>query len=183
MIEDRYAAAVEAMLFASGQAVPAAVLAAALNADKRTLRTVVRGLAERYIFENRGVRIIELDDSYQMCTNPEYYAFIEALGKAPKPKPLSQAVMETLAIIAYRQPVTKTDIENIRGVEADHTVNKLLEYGLVVELGRADRPGKPVLFGTSEEFLRRFGISSVNELPELPERAADIAADVAGEAE
>ena len=169
MIEDKFAGAIEAMLFASGDAVPLDDLALALDTDRRTARKIINGLTERYEVENRGIKIIEFDDAYQMCTSPDYFEFIEALGKNPKKKPLSQAATETLAIVAYRQPVTKNEIENIRGVNADHAVNKLTEYGLVTELGRANAPGRPVLFGTTEEFLRRFGISSLNDLPELPE--------------
>jgi len=169
MIEDRYASAVEAMLFACGDAVPLDDLADALGTDKRTARKIVAGLAELYELEQRGIRIVMLDDACQMCTNANYFEYIEALGKAPKQKSLSPAVLETLAIIAYRQPATKADIENIRGVDANHAVNRLVEYGLVSEVGRADAPGRPVLFGTSEEFLRFFGLSSLKELPGLPE--------------
>jgi len=169
MIEDRYAGAAEAILFASGEAVDIEDIAAAIGADKRTARNILNGLAQRYLMENRGIKIIEFDGAYQMCTSPDYYEFIEALGKNVKKKPLSQAVTETLAIIAYRQPVTKTEIENIRGINADHAVNKLVETGLVNELGRADTPGRPVPFGTTPEFLRVFGISALKELPGLPE--------------
>jgi len=172
MIEDRYASAVEAMLFACGDAVPLDDLADALGTDKRTARKIVAGLAELYELEQRGIRIVMLDDACQMCTNANYFEYIEALGKAPKQRSLSPAVLETLAIIAYRQPATKTDIENIRGVDANHAVNRLVEYGLVNEVGRADAPGRPVLFGTSEEFLRFFGLSSLKELPGLPEPEA-----------
>ena len=173
MTDDKLAGAVEAILFAYGGAVDVSDIAEALDTDKRTARRIVNELAEKYSAEDRGIKIIELDDSYQMCTNPDYFEFVEALGKAPKKRALTQAVMETLAIIAYRQPVTKPDIENIRGVSADHAVNKLLDYGLVNELGRADAPGRPILFGTSEEFLRCFGISSLDGLPELPETLRD----------
>jgi len=168
MIEDRLAGAAEALLFASGDAIDLEDIAAALGSDRRGARRVLKGLEDRYLIENRGIKIIELDGAFQMCTNPDFFEYIERLGKTPKKRPLSQAVMETLAIIAYRQPVTKHDIEDIRGVNADHAVNKLMEYGLAAELGRAETPGRPVLFGTTEEFLRRFGIASVNELPTLP---------------
>ena len=169
MIEDRLAGAVEAILFASGGAVSLDALAGSLGTDRRGARAIADGLAERYEVENRGIKIIVLGDAYQMCTSPDYFPYIELLGKAAKKRQLTQAVTETLAIVAYKQPVTKTEIENIRGVDADHTVKKLLEYGLVAELGRADAPGRPVLFGTTEEFLRAFGISSLAGLPELPE--------------
>ena len=156
------------MLFVSGGAVSVEDLADALKIDKKTVRRIAKGLADSYEVENRGVKIIEIDDSYQMCSNPEYFEYIEALGKAPKKKVLTQAIMETLAIIAYKQPCTKTDIENIRGVSADHAVNKLLDLGLISEIGRAETPGRPVVFGTSEEFLRSFGITDLSGLPKLP---------------
>ena len=184
MIEDRYAGAVEAMLFASGDAIELADIAAVLGTDKRMARKIVEGLAERYELENRGIQIAALDDAYQMRTSPDYHEFIESLGKTSRKKALTPAVMETLAIIAYKQPATKADIENIRGVGADHAVNKLVEFGLVQETGRADAPGRPVMFGTSEEFLRYFGISSLKELPGLPavETVSDPATDPAPEA-
>ena len=169
MIADKNAGALEAVLFASGGPVAIADLAFALNTDVRTARKLIDGLAETYEIENRGIKIVGFDDSYQMCTSPEFFPFIEALGKTPKIRTLTPALMETLAIIAYRQPATKTDIENIRGVNADHAVNKLMEYGLVIDTGRADAPGRPVLFATSEDFLRLLGISSLDELPGLPE--------------
>ena len=169
MTDREYAGAIEAMLFASGEAVEAGELAAALETNKSTVRRIISALRERYDSEESGIKIIELGDSYQMCTSPNYYGFIENLGKAPKKKALTQALTETLAIVAYRQPITKPEIESIRGVSADHAVGKLLEFGLIKELGRAEAPGRPILFGTSEAFLRGFGISALSELPELPD--------------
>jgi len=169
MISDKNAGALEAVLFASGGPVALKDLASILNTDARAARKMIDGLAESYELENRGIKIVRFDDAYQMCTNPEFFPFIEALGKTPKTRALTPALMETLAIIAYKQPATKTDIENIRGVNADHAVNRRREYGLVNDAGRADAPGRPVLFATSEDFLRMIGISSLEELPGLPE--------------
>jgi segregation and condensation protein B len=104
-----------------------------------------------------------------MCTNPDYYAYVQELLKNPQRKILTQALIETLAIIAYKQPVTKAQIEEIRGVNADHAVNKLMEYRLVVEKGRLDAPYRPILFGTSDEFLKYFGFTNLTSLPDLPE--------------
>ena len=162
--------AVEALLFMSGEGISLENIADALKTDKKTAKKIVDDLIQNYETEKSGIKIINYGDLYQMCTNPDYYFFIEAFRKTNKKRSLTPAVMETLAIIAYKQPVTKTEIENIRGVNADHTVNKLLEYGLVNEIGRAETPGRPILFGTSTEFLRHFGITGLNELPELPEK-------------
>lgn len=118
--------------------------------------------------------MIELEDSYQLCTKPELYDYLIQVAKQPKKHVLTDVLLETLAIVAYKQPVTKIEIEKIRGVKSDHAVNKLVEYDLVCEVGRLDAPGKPLLFGTTEEFLRRFGVQSVEELPSIaPEQLED----------
>ena len=117
--------------------------------------------------QGRGVRIIEVNGAYQMCTSPEIYEDLVRLAKQPKKYQLTEVLMETLSIIAYKQPVTKAEIEKIRGVSSDHAVNKLVEYDLAQELGRLDAPGRPMLFGTTDTFLRAFGLSSVDELPVL----------------
>ncbi len=161
----KYAA--EAILFAAGEAVDIKDLASALEQDIKTMNSIMQELCDDY--ENRGISIIQIDDSYQMCTRDEYFDSIKKLYQAPKRKVLSTTLLETLAIIAYRQPVTKAQIEEIRGVSADHAVNKLVEYELVDEVGRLDAPGKPILFGTTDEFLRYFGFKAVESMPELPE--------------
>ena len=118
--------------------------------------------------------MIELEDSYQLCTKPGLYDYLIQVAKQPKKHVLTDVLLETLAIVAYKQPVTKIEIEKIRGVKSDHAVNKLVEYDLVCEVGRLDAPGKPLLFGTTEEFLRRFGVQSVEELPSIaPEQLED----------
>ena len=124
-------------------------------------------MMDKYDAQDRGVRIIELDNSFQMCTKKEMYEYLIRVAKQPKRYVLTDVLLETLAIIAYKQPVTKLEIEKIRGVKSDHAVNKLVEYNLVCERGRMDAPGKPILFGTTEEFLRRFSVQSLEELPSL----------------
>ena len=122
-------------------------------------------LMERYQDEDRGIQIIELEQSYQMCTKKEYYDNLIQIALHPQKPNLTDVMLETLSIIAYKQPVTKAEIEKIRGVKCDHAINKLVEYELVRELGRLDAPGKPILFGTTEEFLRSFGVQAIDELP------------------
>jgi len=114
---------------------------------------------------SRGIKIIELDGAYQMCTKPEMYEALIRVAKQPRKQVLTDVLMETLSIIAYKQPITKSEIERIRGVKSDFAVNKLVEYELVQEVGRMDTPGRPLLFGTTEEFLRRFGVESADSLP------------------
>ena len=153
---------VESVLFTMGQSVEIRQLAAALESDEETAIQAVERLKEKY-----GMQIVRLDDSYQMCSRVDYYENLIRVAATPKKQILSDVVMETLAIIAYKQPVTKADIEKIRGVKSDHAVNRLVEYDLVYEAGRLDAPGRPALFATTEEFLRRFGVGSTEQLPEM----------------
>ena len=154
----------EALLFASGESVPVAKLAEALGCDVPMTRNLLARMADTYKEENAGIQLREVDDCFCLCTNPEYYPAIQRLLKIKPRKPLSRTVLETLAVIAFKQPVTKAVIEDIRGVNCDHGVNKLLEYGLIKEVDRLDAPGRPILFGTSEEFLLFYGLKSVEEL-------------------
>lgn len=154
----------EAMLFASGESVPLAKLAAALGCDIPLTRNLLTRIADTYAAENAGIQLREVNDAWCLCTNPEYFPAIQRLLKTKPRRALTQTVLETLAIIAFKQPVTKTVIESIRGVNCDHGVNKLLEYGLIEEQGRLDAPGRPILFGTTEEFLLFYGLRSVEEL-------------------
>lgn len=156
---------VEAILFASGEVVSVKNIAYATEQDEKTIKSVISNLADKYIYDNRGIRIIQVGEGFQMCTNAECFDYIKKLYQAPVRKTLSTTLLETLAIIAYKQPVTKGQIEDIRGVSADHAVNRLVEYGLVEEVGRLDAPGKPILFGTTDEFLRYFGFSTLENLP------------------
>lgn len=160
-------AAIEAILFAMGDSVETEKIAAAIGQDKETTRELIYGMMERYRVEDRGIQIMELDDSFQLCTKSELYEYLIRIAKQPKKLVLTDVVLETLSIIAYKQPITRLEIEKIRGVKCDHAVNKLIEYNLIRELGRLDAPGRPLLFGTTEDFLRHFGLHSLEDLPEM----------------
>ena len=176
---DDQEAVVEAVLFTMGKSVEVRQLAAALETDQETAKKAVLRLQERYQKEKRGMQIIELEDAYQMCTRAEYYPNLIRVASAPKKQVLTEVVLETLSIIAYKQPITKMEIEKIRGVKSDHAVNNLVEYNLVYEVGTLDAPGKPALFATTEEFLRRFGVGSTEDLPDLnPEQEEEIKIEV-----
>lgn len=176
-------AALEAVLFTTGKAESTADLAKALETDRDIIIEAIHELSAAYIREGRGIRIIELEDAWQMCTNPDYYDVLIRLELQPKKPRLTDVQLETLSVIAYRQPVTKAEIERIRGVNSDRAVNKLVEYNLVRELGRAKLPGRPILFGTTEEFLRSFGVSSKDELPDInPVLLEDFRAEAESEA-
>ena len=163
--------AVEAILFAMGESVSLSKIASAIRKDETEAKRLLEELKKQYQKKERGIQLIELEDSYQLCTKPELYDYLIQVAKQPKKHVLTDVLLETLAIVAYKQPVTKIEIEKIRG---DHAVNKLVEYDLVCEVGRLDAPGKPLLFGTTEEFLRRFGVQSVEELPSIaPEQLED----------
>lgn len=158
---------VEAVLFTMGQSVEIRQLAAALEVSEKEAAEAAERLRSRYDEEEGGMQILRLEDSYQMSTRSRFYGNLIKVAATPKKQVLTDVIMETLAIIAYKQPVTKADIERIRGVKSDHAVNRLVEYNLVYEAGRMDAPGRPALFATTEEFLRRFGVSSTVELPEM----------------
>lgn len=162
-------AVVESLLFISGEAIPLASIAQTIEMDKATARAIVRTLADKYEDEKRGIRIIEIEDAYQMCTAAECFEYIRNMYKSPNRQGLTQSLLETLAIVAYKQPITKTQIEEIRGVNAEHAVSKLVEKRLVCEVGRMETPGRPILFGTTSDFLRYFGFSSVKDLPDMQE--------------
>lgn len=169
----RQEAAAEAVLFTMGSAVELRELSAALETGEEEAQAAVERLREKYREEGRGLSIIELSGSFQMCTKAEYYENLIRVAKAPKKQALSDVVLETLSIIAYKQPITKIEIEQIRGVKSDHAVNRLIEYNLVYEVGRLDAPGRPALFATTEEFLRRFGVGSMEELPVIDPEQLD----------
>ncbi len=167
-------AVIEAILFTMGEAVEVERLAMAVEHDEDTVRRVLRTMMDRYSEDDHGVQIIELDGSFQMCTKASMYETLIKLTHIPKKHILTDVLLETLSIVAYKQPVTRAGVEAIRGVSCDHAVNKLLEYNLITELGRLDAPGRPILFGTTEEFLRNFGIKSLDELPSMnPEKIED----------
>ena len=156
---------IEAILFTMGNSVELSRIAAAIEHDEATTRKIIYNMMDKYEAQDRGIRIIELENSFQMCTKTEMYEYLIRIAKQPRRYTLTDVQLETLSIIAYKQPVTKLEIEKIRGVKSDHAVNKLIEYNLVCELGRLDATGRPLLFGTTEEFLRRFSVHSLDELP------------------
>ena len=171
-------AIIEAVLFTMGDSVELSRLALAIEHDEETTRKLIHNMMDRYEEEERGIRIIELENSFQMCTKPECYEAIIRVATQPKKHVLTDVLLETLSIIAYKQPVTKLEIEKIRGVKSDHAVNRLVEYDLVCEVGRLDAPGRPILFGTTEEFLRSFGVQSLDDLPiPRPEQVEDFKAE------
>lgn len=167
MEREKAKAAIEAVLFTMGDSVEVSRLAEAISLDKKETKELLAEMKQAYAQEDRGIELIDLEDAVQLCTKNEMYEYLIKIAKTPKKYTLSDTMLETLSIIAYKQPVTKLDIERIRGVSCDFAVNRLVEYDLVQEVGRLDAPGRPMLFGTTEQFLRSFGVTSLNDLPEL----------------
>ncbi len=160
-------AIIEAVLFSMGETVEISKLAELILEDLRTTKAILKEMKEAYEAQDRGISLVQFEDGVQLCTKPDLYEYLIQIAKTPKKITLSDTVIETLSIIAYKQPVTRVEIERIRGVNSDHAINKLLEFDLIKELGRMDAPGRPILFGTTEQFLRCFGVSSLEELPEM----------------
>lgn len=160
-------AVIEAILFTMGESVEISRLAAVLETDKKEVKEILEEMQKKYEAEERGITLMQFEDSVQLSTKPQLYEYLIKIAKTPRKMVLTDTVIETLSIIAYKQPVTRLEIERIRGVSCDHAINKLLEYDLITELGRLDAPGRPLLFGTTEQFLRCFGVKSLEELPEL----------------
>ena len=165
--DDQLLAAIEAILFTMGEAVEVGAIAKALEVSAARVKKAVSRLQKKYASPSRGIMIQEFDDAVQMSTKPDQYENLIRIAKVPKKMTLSDSVIETLSIIAYKQPITKVEVEGIRGVSCDYAINKLLEYDLIKELGRKDAPGRPILFGTTEQFLRSFGVKNLTELPSL----------------
>ena len=160
--------AIEGILFAAGEPVGVERLCLALEADRATVDAVCQRLADYYSYERRGIRLIRMDSSYQLCSAPEHAASIRKAFESRKPARLSQPALEVLAVIAYYQPTTRAYVDQIRGVDSSYTVGLLLERELIEECGRLAVPGRPILYRTTQTFLRSFGLSSLEELPELP---------------
>ncbi len=160
--------AIEGILFAAGDPVPVDRICFVLEQDKETVESVCQRLADQYSYDRRGIRLVKLEHSWQMCSAPEYADSIRKTLESRKPAKLSQPALEVLSIIAYFQPVTRAYIEQVRGVDSSYTVGLLLERELICEAGRLSVPGRPMQFRTTKNFLRAFGLSSLDDLPELP---------------
>lgn len=164
---------IEAILFAAGREVKITELMSALEASSEEVITLVESMKEDYKNENRGLQIVNVGEAYQLCTKQDYYEYLYTIfDKRNKPN-LSQAAIETLAIIAYNPKITRAEIEAIRGVNSDGTIYKLLDYNLIEETGKLDAPGRPGTYGVTSEFLRIFGFNNLNELPDLPRYKLD----------
>ena len=164
---------IEAILFAAGREVNIKEFIMALEMNKEEIENIILSMQEEYKNENRGIEIIKIEDNYQLCTKKDLYDYVyPILDNRTKPS-LSNAALETLAIIAYNPKITRAEIESIRGVSADACIYKLLEFGLIQEAGKADLPGKPMTYVTSDQFLKMFGYTSLNDLPELPRYKLD----------
>ena len=167
MDQKKIQAVIEAGFFAMGDSVEMSKFVHVLEMDEKEIREVIAEMNAAYEQSDRGIYIAELENSFQLCTKPALYEYLIKVAKAPRKYVMSDTLLETLSIIAYKQPVTRLEIEKIRGVSCDHAVNRLLEFNLIQELGRLDAPGRPLLFGTTEEFLRTFGVKSLGDLPTL----------------
>ena len=166
-------AALEGILFAAGEPVGVERLCLALEADRPTVEAVAQRLSDQYSYERRGVRLLKLDNSFQLCSVPEYAGVIRKAMESRRPARLSQPALEVLAIIAYYQPTTRAYVDQIRGVDSSYTISLLLERELIEESGRLAVPGRPILYRTTKNFLRSFGLGSLDELPELPDATAE----------
>ncbi len=160
-------AIIEAILFSMGDAVEIEKLCTALDADKKTVRQALAEMKQDYETDGRGLKLIEIDGTFQLCTKEFAYEYLIKIVSIPKSYRLTDIQLETLSIIAYKQPITKIEIEKIRGVQSDHAINRLIEAGLVEEKGRLATPGRPIILGTTDEFLRRFGLSKKEDLPNI----------------
>lgn len=168
MEEGKIKAAIESILFAMGDSVPIERICSSLELDRENAEKIIEKMQSEYENdESRGIKILRLEDSFQLCTKTEYYGYIRTVAEKRSKVSLSNAALEVLSIVAYNQPVTRGSIEFIRGVNSDGSLSKLVELGLVEERGRLDAPGRPILFGTTEEFLRCFGLTSLDSLPSV----------------
>lgn len=165
--------AVEGILFASGEPVHIDRICLALELDKISAEQVLQRLGDYYAYERRGIRLIRMEDSYQLCSAPDYGDMIRKAFEIRKPAKLSQPAMEVLSIIAYYQPTTRAYVDQIRGVDSSYTVGLLIERELIEECGRLAVPGRPILYRTTKNFLRSFNLTTLEELPELPDSSPE----------
>ena len=167
MDKKRLKAAVEAILFAKGESVESKDIITALECTEEEFAEALDALKTDYARADRGIQIVKLENAIQLRTKEEFYDDLIKITNVPKKQSLTDAALETLSIVAYKQPVTRLDVEKIRGVNSDSSLNKLVEYGFITEVGRLDAPGRPLLFGTTEQFLRSFGVKSIEDLPQM----------------
>ncbi|MTR31716.1 SMC-Scp complex subunit ScpB [Pseudoflavonifractor sp. BIOML-A14] len=165
--------AIEGILFAAGDSVGVERICMTLEVDRETVDSACQKLADDYRYQRRGIRLVRMDNSYQLCSAPEYADYIRKAFESRKPARLSQPALEVLSIIAYYQPATRAYVDQIRGVDSSYTVGLLLERDLIEECGRLAVPGRPILYRTTQTFLRSFGLASLEELPELPNASAE----------
>ena len=170
---DKTKSVIEAILFSAGRVVETKELMAILELSNEDIDTILQNMKVEFDEQNRGIEIIKVDNGYQLCSRKEYYDYIYPLFDNRAKPNLSVAALETLSIIAYNPKITRAEIEQIRGVNSDGTIYKLLEYNLIEEVGRLDAPGRPTIYSTTKEFLKMFGISNLDELPELPRYKID----------
>lgn len=166
----QYQAALEAILFASGEPVPVSRLAQALDLDEETTQRIAADWMQDVNTRQGGITALQLEDGYQLCSSKDYAAYVRKAMDIRRNTPLSQAAMEVLAIIAYNQPATRPFVEQVRGVDCSGVMQSLQQKGLIEEKGRMDLPGRPLLYGTTQNFLRCFGVSSIDQLPPLPQK-------------
>lgn len=168
MDKEKKKAIIDSVLFTMGESVEADRLSQVLEVKPKEVKALIAELKEDYDTDpSKGVTIMELDGAYQMCSKPEMYDWLIKIAATPRRYTLTDSLLETLSIVAYKQPVTRIEIEKIRGVSCDHAINRLIEFDLITEVGRMDAPGKPILFGTTEQFLRSFGVTSLEDLPKM----------------
>ena len=160
-------AIIEAILFAMGESVEISKLAEITECDMRTTKAILAEMQQEYVEREGGLQLLILDKAVQLGTRKELYEYIIKIAKAPRKITLSESALETLAIVAYKQPITRVEIEKIRGVASSHSIDRLIEYDFIQELGRLDAPGRPILFGTTEQFLRSFGLENLSQMPEM----------------
>jgi len=160
-------AIIEAILFTMGESVEISRLAETVELSYKEIQNILEEMQHDYVERESGIQLLVLDKSVQLCTSKDLYEYIIRIAKAPRKITLSEPALETLSIVAYKQPITRVEIEKIRGVSCQHSIDRLIEYDFIQELGRLDAPGRPILFGTTEQFLRSFGLESLAQMPEL----------------
>lgn len=188
--KNKIKSAIESLLFVAGEPLNIRDIYNNLELDRKTVKSILDELAEDFNSESRGIKLINIDDSYQFVTKSENSEYIQKMLKKNKRQSLSQASIESLAIIAYKQPITRVDIDEIRGVKSESALQRLLERDLIKDVGRLEVPGRPILYGTTDEFLRQFGLQSLKELPTLDlykdndtENSLDLLNDTLGDIE